>query len=148
MDEKEYVITIFNNATQSTESVVVPKEVYDEYRRGKWRIDKNDQKHARELPFSALIGSEDNLYNFHEIAYTEDFIGDLFEDDRKNLAKKALEELSETMRRRYVLHHYNKLRYKDIAQLEGVSEYSVKESIKNAQRIINLFLKKVQKKIK
>lgn len=63
-----YTVTVFNTVTGTYENIAVPKAVYDEYRRGEWRISKNDDKHsANETPFSALIGGEDDNYEkFHE----------------------------------------------------------------------------------
>lgn len=66
--KKEYTITVFNTCTSEYEDVQVTKAVYDEYRRGEWRISKNDAKHrANETLFSALLGNDDGACeNFRE----------------------------------------------------------------------------------
>lgn len=55
--EEQYIVTVWNTATTQYEEIAIPKAVYDEYRRGEWRISKSNDKHtAKETPFSALIG--------------------------------------------------------------------------------------------
>ena len=63
-----YAINVFDTTTGKERVIHVCKEVYDEFRRGEWRIEKNDGKHkANETQFSALLGGEDGAYeNFHE----------------------------------------------------------------------------------
>ena len=57
--EKQYEVTVFNTCTAKYEVVEVSQEVYDEFRRGEWRISKNDDKHSsNETPFSALVGGD------------------------------------------------------------------------------------------
>lgn len=71
MDIKNTVM-VFNTCTSQYEEVLVSEEVYNEYRRGEWRIQKNDAKHrANETPFSALVGGKDGAYeNFREFVDT------------------------------------------------------------------------------
>ena len=60
---KTYTLTVFNTCTSQYEDIEVTKEVYNEFRRGEWRIEKNDDKHrANETPFSELIGGDENYY--------------------------------------------------------------------------------------
>lgn len=65
---KTYTLTVFNTCTSQYEDVEVTREVYNEFRRGEWRIEKNDDKHrANETPFSELIGGDDGAFeNFSE----------------------------------------------------------------------------------
>lgn len=65
---KLYAINVFDTTTGQEKIIHVCKEVYDEFRRGEWRIQKNDSKHKiNETEFSALLGGEDGAYeNFHE----------------------------------------------------------------------------------
>lgn len=69
---KEYIVLVLNTTTELYEEVSVTEDVYNEFRRGEWRISKNDDKHkANETPFSTLIGGEDNAYeNFDEFIDT------------------------------------------------------------------------------
>lgn len=84
MSEK-YFVTVWNTISCQYEETAVSKEIYDEYRRGEWRISKNDDKHsANETPFSALIGGENGNYeNFSE-----------FISDETNPEKQILNECS------------------------------------------------------
>ena len=65
---KTYTLTIFNTCTSQYEDIEVTRDVYNEFRRGEWRIEKNDDKHrANETPFSDLIGGDDGAFeNFQE----------------------------------------------------------------------------------
>ncbi len=69
---KTYTLTVFNTCTSQYEDIEVTKEVYNEFRRGEWRIEKNDDKHrVNETPFSELIGGDDGAFeNFRE--FTDD----------------------------------------------------------------------------
>lgn len=141
-------LTVFNTCTSKHEVVEVSQEVYDEFRRGEWRISKNDDKHnANETPFSALVGGGENAFeNFDEFVDPEKLPdNEVLRNEDRRLARIMLCELSETKRRRFIMHYFDRLTTKEIADLEGVSEYSVKESIKKARCEIKLFLKKISK---
>lgn len=79
-----HAINIFDTTTGKERTVYVSKEVYDEFRRGEWRISKNNDKHnANETQFSALHGGDDGAYeNFHE-----------FVDEDANPEKLLMEQL-------------------------------------------------------
>lgn len=66
--EKVYTIILFDSALNAKVHVNVSKDVFDEYRRGIWRMRKNDSKHSRDtILFSELKGGEEDTYdNFHE----------------------------------------------------------------------------------
>lgn len=141
----EYMVTVFNTVTARYEEIAVSKEIYNEYRRGEWRISKNNDKHSTgEIPFCALTGGEDGGYeNFHEFVDTEHTVeAMLAKQEEQRLARRALEALSPVMRRRFLLHHAEKRTAKEIAKMEGVSEYSVKESLKLARKKLEAFWKK------
>ena len=146
MTTDKYEITFYNCTGNKYESIEVSKDVYDEYRRDQWRMDKEDLKHSsNEIPFSALVGSEEDLDNFREFAFDEVFDEEDTENERLKLAIQALDMLSDKMRERYILHYLNGVTTKDIAESENVSEYSVKESLRLAQKKINIFLKNFRK---
>ncbi|MDR1821869.1 MAG: sigma-70 region 4 domain-containing protein [Oscillospiraceae bacterium] len=60
--------------------------------------------------------------------------------ERTRLANAALNELTETQRRRYALHNLYGMTTRKIAETEGVSQRSVMDSSEFAQRKINKFL--------
>ena len=103
-----------------------------------------DKHSTGEIPFCALTGGEDGGYeNFHEFVDTEHTVeAMLAKQEERRLARRALEALSPVMRRRFLLHHAEKRTAKEIAKMEGVSEYSVKESLKLARKKLEAFWKK------
>ena len=65
MSEQSYMLNIYNPATKQAETVFVPKEVYEEYRRGGWTIENSDRRFRRyETPFTDLRGNYENFDEF------------------------------------------------------------------------------------
>ena len=66
--EKVYTIILFDSALNAKVHVNVSKDVFDEYRRGIWRIRKNNSKHLMiSTVFSELNEIEEDTYEkFHE----------------------------------------------------------------------------------
>lgn len=66
--EKVYTIILFDSALNAKVHVNVSKDVFDEYRRGIWRIRKNNSKHLMiSTVFSELKEIEEDTYEkFHE----------------------------------------------------------------------------------
>lgn len=61
-------ITVFDTITGQYTEITVTQTVYDEYRRGKWRIDKNNAKHnANETPISSLIDGKRERCKYREL---------------------------------------------------------------------------------
>ena len=63
------------------------------------------------------------------------------EYEREKEKYEAIRQLPETQKRRYCLYFYKKLKMRQIAELEGVSEYAVSKTItkakKNIEKILN-----------
>ena len=78
----------------------------------------------------------------------EEFISEFFdvpeqaakERRRRKLAEQALDTLTETQRRRYILHHAHGLSTWEIAEREGVRHQSVVECLASATKKIKQFL--------
>lgn len=73
-EQAEYKIKVFNTFTETVEEIEVSEEVYNEYRRGVWRIKKNNKKHMEHtIPFSSLIirdgASIDDISEFADMTY-------------------------------------------------------------------------------
>lgn len=65
--QTEYTVKVFNTVTKTIVDVTVDEDIYNEYRRGAWRIDKNNKKNLkRMIPFSALISKEGDIDDFDE----------------------------------------------------------------------------------
>ena len=74
MNEKVYLLKVYNTTTGEYESVQVTKEVFEEYRRLGWDARNKDRRwHAHEIQYSGLIGGEDSNYeNFREFINADD----------------------------------------------------------------------------
>ena len=78
----------------------------------------------------------------------EEFISEFFdvpeqatkEKRRRTLAKKALDTLTETQRRRYIQYHAYEQTTWEIAEREGVTHQSVVECLASANKKIKQFL--------
>lgn len=141
-------LTVFNPMTGLYEDVEVTKEVYDEYRRGEWRISKNDDRHsANETPFSALVGGDEGSFeNFHEFVDLEHNPEvEMVNAERRRIAFQGLSRLSVKMRKRFILHYRDGMTVAEIAKAQGVSEYSIKDSLKRARKNLDLFFEKNKK---
>lgn len=71
--EKLYTITLYDSAKGEEVSIQVTKPIFDEYRRGIWRIHKNNKKHAKQSTvFSTLkVGDDGTFDNYHEFIVDE-----------------------------------------------------------------------------
>lgn len=128
MMENTYEVTVFNTITSEYEDVSVSKTVHDEYRRGEWRIQKNEEKHNYyEIPFSSLIGGKNAAYeNFHE------FIGDmqnpllqLIEKEEVPDLYKAILQLNEDDRLLIVNIYLKRMSERAYAKQCGVSQPTI-----------------------
>lgn len=140
---KTYTLTVFNTLTLQYEDVEVTKEIYDEYRRGEWRIDKSDDRYkANETPFSALIGGEDGAYeNFSE------FVDDsqnpemlLAEQGQIEALYAAINELSEADRELIQAMFCDGLTEREYAELKGVTQPTIHWKKVRILKILKNFL--------
>lgn len=141
--EKTYRVLVFNTMTGEFEEIELPKEIYDEFRRGEWRIQKNEKKKSKnETPFSSLIGGEETAYeNFDEfIDERQTADQQIYERERKEMGQRALEMLTPTMKKRFLMRYECQLTIKEIAKSEGVSIDSIRESLHTAQARLKNFL--------
>lgn len=123
-----YMVTVWNTVTSQYEETAVPKAVYDEYRRGEWRISKSNDKHAaKETPFSALIGGEDGGFeNFHEFMSDERNPGTLVEDGwLTGELQKAIASLSHEDQRLIEALFFKGMSERDYANQLGVYHNAV-----------------------
>ena len=89
-------VMVFNTFTNQYEEVAVSTAVYNEFRRGKWTIERNDRRyHKHEIPFSSLIGGTDGSFeNFSEFIFTED---DPVDQNANKLLLSALQRAVEDL---------------------------------------------------
>ena len=71
---KTYMLSIYNVLSGQTEDIEVSEAIYNEYRRGLWRIKNNNRRFRNhETTFSELKGGADGHYeNFSEFCLESD----------------------------------------------------------------------------
>ncbi len=95
--EKRYIVKVYNTFTQEYEDVQVTREVYEAYRRTKWRIENNNASfYDHEIQFSGLIGGEnDNFENFKEFISEETPEDTVISSEFMQIFHTLLSELNE-----------------------------------------------------
>lgn len=142
---KTYFIAVYNTLTSKYEDVTVSEEVYHAYMRTNWNIKDNTKSfYAHEIQLSSLIGGDDGAYeNFREFIDTEhtpEFC--YIAKCRRQAGFQGLNTLTPVMRERFLLHYLHGLTIAEIANLQSVSEYAIKESLKQARKKLDDFIKK------
>jgi len=125
---KTYTLTVFNTCTSQYEDVEVTREVYNEFRRGEWRIEKNDDKHrANETPFSELIGGDDGAFeNFSEFIDNSQNPESIFaECDKIKALYSAMSMLSDLDKQLLQALFFDGLTEREYAELTGVFRNAV-----------------------
>jgi len=129
MSQENYIIRVYNPATKQTESIMVDETLYHEYRRGKWRMDNNDDSfNDHETAFSALKGGQDGAYeNFDE-----------FRSDQDNPEKLVLEALTrQDLRQALTLLAEDERKLLQALFFEGKSERQAAREIGMPQRTLH-----------
>lgn len=65
---EKYYLSVFDTITQKEVETEVSEEIYNEYRRMGWRMDKRESTYKKQVTvFSALKGGDNGAFeNFHE----------------------------------------------------------------------------------
>ena len=137
---KTYAIITFNPATGMEETVLVTKEVYDEFRRGIWRIEKSDLKYiTHTYPMSCLIGDDDDSEDeFHE-----------YEDENSNLEEMIIySERLEQLRCALKNLPKNERRLISAIYKYGLTEMEYGSRIGMSQRMVHYNKERILKKLK
>lgn len=125
---KLYAIKVLDTTTGKEKIIHVCKEVYDEFRRGEWRIEKNDGKHnANATVFSSLLGGEDGAYeNFHEfIDYDSDPSELLLKAMMVEKLYSALEHLEKAERELIDALFFQEMTEREYAKKKGVCRNAI-----------------------
>lgn len=144
----KYSLLVLNTCTGKKEPVEVSEALYNLYRRTEWNIeDNNESFFAHEIQFSSMCTStEVDIMNLREFISEESSTERVYERAcRKRLGFLAFHKLTPLMQRRFRLHYEDRLTYKEIAELEGVTKATVKASIVAARRLNKKFLKNFEK---
>lgn len=138
---KTYAIITFNPATGTEETVTVTKEVYDEFRRGSWRIEKNDQKHSYYgMSMNALLCSGD--YSCDDFKEFTDFKSNPEEIISTEFVLSKLREgikgLSPMERRIVYYLFFEECSEKEVAEIFSISQQAIhKRKIKILKKLKN-----------
>lgn len=146
--QAKYSLLVLNTCTGKKETVEVSEALYNLYRRTEWNIeDNNESFFAHEIQFSSMCTSTDvDIMNLREFISEESSTERVYERAcRKRLGFLAFHKLTPLMQRRFRLHYEDRLTYKEIAEMEGVTEATVKASIIAARRLNKKFLKNFEK---
>ena len=138
--DKLYMIVLRDHTTGIITQVEVTKPVFDEYRRGIWRIQKNNEKHSiQSTVFSALKASEEETYEkFHEFVDSD--------SDPKSIAFKKMD----TEKLWNAISHLNEKEQDLIISLffEGISSSDYARSKGKTPQFIYKCRNRILKKIK
>ena len=140
---KMYPLTVWNTLTAQYEEIVVSQEIYDEYRRSEWRINKSNDKHSvNETPFSALIGSDDGkIENFHEFLSDDENPEKLIE--RKELQKalhRAVASLDKADQELIRAIFFEGMSEREYAKRIGVSQVTIHRKKQRILRDLKKFM--------
>lgn len=128
MKMEKHMVQVLNTLTNEEETIEVSKDIYDEYRRGKWRIEKNDAKYkCHHIHFGDMTGVADEEYeNFKEITNskaTPETI--LLQKELMEKLKNALENLDEQEKKMIYSLYYDEKSERDYAKMKGVCKNTV-----------------------
>ena len=135
MSEQSYMLNIYNPATKQAETVFVPKEVYEEYRRGGWIIENSDRRFRRhETPFTDLRGNYENFDEF--LSDDDELLAGLLSQELQN----AIIQLDENERNLLLALFVHSKSERDVAVAQGVSQNAIhkkkRQIIKKLQKFM------------
>ena len=143
MSQDNFLLSVYNTITGTTEDVEVSEAVYNGYRRGGWSVDYNDQRfHNHETAFSELKGGLDGAYeNFDEFRSEQDNPERLvIEKLTSQQLLTALDLLDETERSLLRLLFVDGKSVREAAAICGVSHNAVHKKKQRLQKFLQKFL--------
>ena len=140
MEKEIYTLKVYNTLTKQYEDVVVTKEVYEEYKRSEWRIEKNDTSfNTHEILLSILL--EDNNEKseiYYQLADTEQSTENIFLNKlRRDELQRAFAELSR-----------DEVELFEALVLDNVSEIEYGIKVGLTQQGVNWKKQQIRKKLK
>ncbi len=139
-----YELEIYDTITQTIKTILVSEKIYNEYRRGEWRIEKNNKKHKyNNVLFSDLKGgTESALENFHEFV-SMDLNPEEIEliSIRNQKLHEAIENLC--MKERIIIKsfYFYGLSEQEIADMFAVKQQTIHKRKAKILKKIKIFLK-------
>lgn len=133
--KKKYILNVYNTCTGGYEDVEVTKAVYDEYRRGLWRIKNNDRKHrARTIPFSTLTGGNNHAFeNYDEfVDYTHSPEQCVERKMEREVLMKLVSQLETPLKRAIWAIYIENIGEREFARRENISQTTAHRRKKRA----------------
>ena len=142
----KYYLTVFDTITQKEVETEVSEEIYNEYRRMGWRMDKRESTYKKQVTvFSALKGGENNAFeNFHEFLDTQnnpEHINMMSEE--KRILKNAFHLLSQSEKELITALIINGKSEREYSAETGIPQKTTNNRKKAILLKLNKFIKKV-----
>lgn len=124
-----YVVSI-STPTSSGAGIEVTREIYellDEMQREYWRLERRESRHSWHIEDMR----ESDLPHEKYVQTPEQEMMHRLESE---MLRNALMELPEVQRRRFLLHHLERVPVKGLARMEGCSDRAIKYSLALARK--------------
>ncbi|GHU95702.1 hypothetical protein FACS1894208_08980 [Clostridia bacterium] len=119
------------------EETEVTREVADFLNESRKQQEKQDRSDRRHLTSKSL---EENFFEDDVADERADIEGNYIQREDYRQLHAAIDTLPEVQRRRLTAYYFEGLPYRKIAELEGVSDASIRESIVSAMKTLKTFL--------
>ena len=143
MSNENYILSVYSALTGQIEDIQVTEAVYNEYRRGGWRLGYSDQRFRdHETVFSELKGGLDGAYeNFREFRSDQDnperlVIASL---TRQEL-QQAWDGLADSDRKLLQALLIEGKSVREVAAMQGVSHNAVHKKKQRLIKYLQIFL--------
>lgn len=136
MPQENYELSVYNTVTGQAEDIKVSEAIYNEYRRGGWRIDYSDQHFGEhETVFSDLLGNWEHFREFLSEADNPAFLAEEHSAQRQlRIALDLLDEADHSLLLDILIRGKTE---REVAAEQGVSQNVIH---RKKRRIVN-FLK-------
>lgn len=144
--DKLHTIILRDCTTGMITQVKVTKPVFDEYRRGIWRIQKNNEKHSiQSTVFSALKASEEETYEkFHEFVDSDSNPESIvFKKMDKEKLWNAISQLNEKEQDLIISLFFEEISLSDYARSKGKTPQFIYKCRNNIFKKIKEILEKM-----
>lgn len=141
IDGAKHFFVAFNDINCHTQTIEVSKELFLEFKAFQKEDEHQRYTFRRYIEHIDLTDEELHFKAFNSLNLTDEIV---INKQLYSRLCEAIETLSHTQKRRFLLYYEYDLTFREIATIEGRAEYSVQESIYSAKakvlRAIETFL--------
>jgi len=138
----------FNDGEKTQHEIEVSRPVYREFERFvrvernliRWDERHRDKEEQTEESLNRKEQTEESL-NRNMVKPPKSLEDTVFDTQRNECLRTAIRQLSETQRRRFILHHEFGLTYKQIGQMEGCTKVAIEHSVCKAKAFLLAHMK-------